>query len=341
MNMSSMQAFLGGRVVVVDADELVEQLRDRDDDRLGGRLHEVDEVVVEGGEAHPEREGEHHVDVDLEPGHPEGVRRLAGRLRDRLDPGPEDLDVEGPGEERERDDRPAHVGDDGDLEPAVRRIGGGELTEREVEEEELDEGRRIAEELDVPLNDRADRRAPRALQPRARHPDHHAQDDARHRELEGHPDPLPDPGRLHRVVEVDEVPLRVGIREGAEVRLDGLDHPGAPRSAACRTRPGGRMGSPVSSGRFSAASVLAPGGGPAPPGASSRERGLPARKGPICPPGPRRADGKPALPGGGPTARTAHRAAPVPMEGGRRGTAGRPAADGRPRAPATARPASR
>ena len=70
----------------------------------------------------------------------------------RLDAGAEDLDVERAGKERQRNDRPADVGDNRHLQPAVGRIGRGELAQREVEEQQLDQRRRVAEELDVALH---------------------------------------------------------------------------------------------------------------------------------------------------------------------------------------------
>jgi hypothetical protein len=77
----------------------------------------------------------------------ERFRRLACRRRYRLDTRAEDLDVEGAGEQRERDDRPPDAGE--------KRAAAGERAERgadaEVEEKELDQRRRVAEQLDIAL----------------------------------------------------------------------------------------------------------------------------------------------------------------------------------------------
>ena len=146
------------RLVRPDLVRHVEHFRHRDRVGNGRGLDQVDQIVVERRQADAERERQDHVDVGLQPRVAEafgGFERLA---RHRLDAGAEDLDVERARVERQADRRPGEVRHD-----RHRHAGaGGDLqvrAEREIEEIELHQRRRVAEELDVALRDEAQRRA--------------------------------------------------------------------------------------------------------------------------------------------------------------------------------------
>src|SRR3546814_11693103 len=81
-------------------------------------------------------------------------RSHLGRGGHRLDAGAEELHVEGPGEERQRDDRPGEVVEHRLLQAEAVLRRRHERAEREVEAVELRPRRRAAEELDVGGKDR-------------------------------------------------------------------------------------------------------------------------------------------------------------------------------------------
>src|SRR3546814_20985010 len=86
-------------------------------------------------------------------------------LRHRLDAGPENLDVEGPGEEGQRNRRPGEVVEQRFPEAIFVLRRRQQAAEGEVEEVELHQRRRIAEELDVALHDASGPGEARSLEP--------------------------------------------------------------------------------------------------------------------------------------------------------------------------------
>ena len=62
----------------------------------------------------------------------------------------------------------------------------------------------------------------RALRPGADHTDDDAEDDADDRQFQRHPQAFDDAGGLRRVIEIDEIPLRVRLRQVVEILLESV-----------------------------------------------------------------------------------------------------------------------
>ena len=126
------------------------------------------------------------------------------RRRHGLDAGAEDFDVEGAPEAAERENGPSERADERlVISPHVDLRGEG--SEAEIEEEELDEGGRIAEELDVAGDEGAQDPGFRALGPCADNADDDRERRAGHHQLERGDDPLDEARELEGIVEEDEI----------------------------------------------------------------------------------------------------------------------------------------
>jgi hypothetical protein len=103
--------------------------------------------------------------------------------------------------------------------PGEKRAAAGERAERgadaEVEEQQLHQRRRVAEELDVALHHRPNERRAYPLQPGAEHANDDAQNDADDRDVEGRPQTEEEAIAVVDVVEDREV-QPVGVVEPAE-----------------------------------------------------------------------------------------------------------------------------
>ncbi len=119
-------------------------------DGIGERrgLEQVDQVVVERRQAYAQCERQDDVAERTEPRIAQRLRRLDGGRGHRLDAGAEDLDVEGAGEQRQRDDRPTDVADQW-LARSIGRLHRRQHgADAEIEEKDLHQRRRVAEHRD-------------------------------------------------------------------------------------------------------------------------------------------------------------------------------------------------
>src|SRR5690349_10367628 len=109
--------------------------------------------------------------------------------RDRLDAGTDDLGRVG-----------AEVDDHRRQRRRVRRPAQADCRQREEEEEQLDQERRVADELDVGVDEPAERRRPTGLRPRTNDRHREAAEHGQERELDRLPGALEQerPGREHR-----------------------------------------------------------------------------------------------------------------------------------------------
>src|SRR5262249_29416151 len=127
-----------------------------------------------------------------------------GLARHRLDAGAENLDVERAGVERKPDRRPGEVRYSRHRQPG--RAGQLEIiSEREIEEIELHQRRRVAEELDVALGERANGKKARPLDPRPDDPDGDARNEAHRHQAERSEKAIEKTRAVERVIENREI----------------------------------------------------------------------------------------------------------------------------------------
>ena len=143
-----------------------------------------------------------------------------------------------------------------EIKPKVPEAPTLPVTEGEVEEKQLDQRRRVAKELNIALDEKTQESKRRALQPGPDEADDDAKDDAEHRKIKGRDHAFDDPVPLTRLVEKDKVPLRVGFRQIAKIRLNCLNHrpDRPPIPDACRT---GDSGAPARAPRRRSLLLLA------------------------------------------------------------------------------------
>ena len=177
----------------------IEHFRHGDGVGDGRRLDQVDEVVVERGQADAERQRQDDVDVGLQAAVAETFGGFERFPRHRFNAGAENLDIEGAGPERQAYRCPGEIRNQrrGDA------VGGRHAqigAEPEIKEIELDERRRIAEELDIALRRQPQHAQPRALNPRADHADDDAADDADRHQANRSEKSVEETGAVERVV---------------------------------------------------------------------------------------------------------------------------------------------